>query len=132
MVHELHSSVSGKPDSICLDPADPKTLDKCERTVASDPVRALSRPAASPDGRRLVAVAEPFTTATGYRQVFKGVIALFDPSSGRLMRNLTRGRADTDPAGPRTAGRSSSPAARTSTRSVSTDARAERRSCAKA
>jgi len=98
VVHELHSSLSGKPDSICLDPADPKTLDKCECTVASDPVRALSRPAASPDGRRLVAVAEPFTTATGYRQVFKGVIALFDPSSGRLMRNLTRGRADTDPA----------------------------------
>ncbi len=98
VVHELHSSLSGKPDSICLDPADPKTLDKCERTVASDPVRALSRPAASPDGRRLVAVAEPFTTAAGYRQVFKGVIALFDPSSGRLMRNLTRGSADTDPA----------------------------------
>jgi dipeptidyl aminopeptidase/acylaminoacyl peptidase len=67
----------------------------CERTVATDPTgRQLSNPAASPDGRALVAVAEPFVAG---KTQFAGAIALFDPATGALVRDLTTGHADRDP-----------------------------------
>jgi Tol biopolymer transport system component len=67
----------------------------CERTVATDPNgRQLSNPAASPDGRALVAVAEPFVAG---KTQFAGAIALFDPATGALQRDLTSGHADRDP-----------------------------------
>ena len=71
----------------------------CERMVASDPQqRTLSNPAASPDGRYLVAVAEPFVDDPSFTQTFRGAIALFDPATGELLRDLTTAHADGTPA----------------------------------
>jgi Tol biopolymer transport system component len=67
----------------------------CERTIATDGPRTLSSPAASRDGRYLVAVAEPWSQ--DFDQRFAGAIALFDPNTGARLRDLTSGPADADP-----------------------------------
>jgi Tol biopolymer transport system component len=87
-----------RPDELCvLAPAGAAEL--CERAAATDPQqRTLSNPAASPDGRYLVAVAEPFSADPGFSQRFAGSIALFNPATGELLRDLTTGHADRDPA----------------------------------
>jgi Tol biopolymer transport system component len=67
--------------------------------VAIDPGgRTLSEPAASPDGRYLVAVAEPWVDDSNYTQTFNGAIALFNPATGEFLRDLTTAHADGDPA----------------------------------
>jgi Tol biopolymer transport system component len=84
-----------RPDEICVI-APPGANELCERAVATDPGgRQLSNPAASADGRALVAVAEPFVAG---KTQFAGAIALFDPATGALVRDLTIGHADRDPA----------------------------------
>ena len=86
-----------RPDQICI--ASPPGVDPlCERAVATDPQqRTLSNPAASPDGRYLAAVAEPFSTDVKYVQSFRGAIALFNPATGELLRDLTTGHGDGTP-----------------------------------
>jgi hypothetical protein len=85
-----------QPDDICL--AVPPGADGvCERTVATDGARTLSSAQGSPDGRFLVAVAEPWSDAQDFRQKFAGAIALFDPNSGARLRDLTAGPDDSDP-----------------------------------
>ena len=67
--------------------------------MASDPQqRTLSNPAASPDGRYLACVAEPFSAAPGFTRSFRGAIALFDPATGGFLRDLTTAHADGTPA----------------------------------
>ena len=67
----------------------------CERMVAIDPEgRTLSEPAASPDGRYLVAVAEPWVDDSNYQQTFRGAIALFNPATGEFLRDLTTAHPD--------------------------------------
>jgi Tol biopolymer transport system component len=87
-----------RPDELCvLAPAG--AAEMCERAAATDPQqRTLSNPAASPDGRYLVAVAEPFSADPGFNQRFAGSIALFNPATGEFLRDLTTGHADRDPA----------------------------------
>ncbi len=86
-----------RPDAICV-AAPPGSNGVCGRTVATDPQgRTLSNPAASPDGRSLVAVAEPFVAGPDYVQTFVGAIALFDPASGAFVRDLTAAHADGHP-----------------------------------
>jgi hypothetical protein len=86
-----------QPDDICL-AVPPEADGVCERTVATDGVRTLSSAQGSPDGRYLVAVAEPWSDARDFDQQFAGAIALFDPNSGARLRDLTSGPADADPA----------------------------------
>jgi Tol biopolymer transport system component len=93
-------SVAGsgpRPEQICvLAPEGASEL--CERAVATDPQqRTLSNPAAAPDGRYLVAVAEPFSADPSFDQKFAGSIALFNPATGEFLRDLTTGHADRDP-----------------------------------
>jgi hypothetical protein len=84
-----------RPDDICL--AVPVGSDGvCERTIATDGARTLSSPHGSPDGRYLVAVAEPWSQESD--QKFAGAIALFDPGTGTRLRDLTSGAADSHPA----------------------------------
>jgi Tol biopolymer transport system component len=87
-----------RPDEICI--ASPPGVDPlCERAVATDPQqRTLSSPAASPNGRYLVAVAEPFSAEPNFNQTFAGAIALFNPATGELLRDLTTANADGHPA----------------------------------
>jgi Tol biopolymer transport system component len=86
-----------RPDGICA-AAPPEADEVCERMVASDPQgRTLSEPAASPDGRYLVAVAEPWVDDSDYKQTFRGAIALFNPATGEFLRDLTTTHADGDP-----------------------------------
>jgi hypothetical protein len=69
-----------RPEQICL-LAPAGASDLCERAVATDPGgRTLSNPAASPDGRALVAVAEPFAPG---KQRFAGSIASSTRPLGR-------------------------------------------------
>jgi hypothetical protein len=86
-----------RPDGICI--AVPPGADGvCERMVASDPQgRTLSEPAASPDGRYLAAVAEPWVDDSDYKQTFRGAIALFNPATGEFLRDLTTAHPDGDP-----------------------------------
>ena len=78
------------PDDVCA--VVPGAQGVCERTIASDGgPRTLSAPAASPDGRYLAAVAEPWSDAQDYHQTFGGSIALFDPDTGAHLRDLTTG-----------------------------------------
>lgn len=87
-----------RPDQLCV-AAPPGGDQVCERPVATDPrQRTLSNPAASRDGRYLVAVAEAFSGDPGYRQTFAGAISLFDPATGAFVRDLTVGHPDRDPA----------------------------------
>jgi hypothetical protein len=87
-----------RPDGICA-AAPPEADELCERIVASDPQqRTLSNPAASPDGRYLVAVAEPFVDDPNFTQTFRGAIALFNPATGELLRDLTTAHPDGAPA----------------------------------
>jgi Tol biopolymer transport system component len=66
--------------------------------VATDPQgRTLSNPAASPDGRYLVAVAEPWIDDSNFTQAFRGAIALFNPATGEFLRDLTTAHADGTP-----------------------------------
>jgi Tol biopolymer transport system component len=86
-----------RPDLICV-VAPPGSGAVCGRTVATDAHgRTLSNPAASPDGRSLVAVAEPFVAGPDYVQKFIGAIALFDPATGAFVRDLTTAHADGHP-----------------------------------
>jgi hypothetical protein len=86
-----------RPDGICA-AAPPEADEVCERMVASDPQgRTLSEPAASPDGRYLVAVAEPWVDDSDYTQTFRGAIALFNPATGEFLRDLTTAHPDGDP-----------------------------------
>lgn len=83
-----------RPEEICV-LAPPGAPSPCERAVATDPGgRRLTSPAASPDGRSLVAVGEPFVAG---KTRFAGSIALFDPATGALVRDVTTGHADRDP-----------------------------------
>jgi Tol biopolymer transport system component len=67
--------------------------------VAIDPQpRTLSNPAASPDGRYLVAVAEPWLDKSDFTQTFRGTIALFNPATSAFVRDLTTAHADGTPA----------------------------------
>ncbi len=87
-----------RPDELCV-LAPPGANELCERAVATDPQqRTLSNPAASADGRYLVAVAEPFSADPGFDQKFAASIALFNPATGEFLRDLTTGHADRDPA----------------------------------
>ena len=91
------AGVGVRPDEICI-VAPPGAHEICERSVATDPQsRTLSNPAASPDGRHLAAVAEPFSTAPGFTKTFRGAIALFDPATGAFLRDLTTAHADGAP-----------------------------------
>jgi hypothetical protein len=85
-----------QPDDICV-AVPPEADGVCERTIATDGVRTLSSPAASADGRYLVAVAEPWSNTSDYTQKFTGAIALFDPNTGARLRDLTPGPNDSDP-----------------------------------
>jgi WD40-like Beta Propeller Repeat len=86
-----------RPDGICL-AVPPGSDGVCERMVATDgQQRTLSSPAASPDGRYLVAVAEPFVDDPNFTQTFRGAIALFNPATGEFLRDLTTAHADGDP-----------------------------------
>ena len=60
--------------------------------------RTLSNPAASPDGRFLAAVAEPWVDSSSFTPTFRGAIALFDPATGGFLRDLTSAHADGTPA----------------------------------
>jgi Tol biopolymer transport system component len=95
MIATFRQEGSGaRPDDICL--MVPVGADGvCERTIATDGTRTLSSPAASPDGRYVVAVAEPWSP--GFDQKFAGALALFDPNTGARLRDLTAGPADADP-----------------------------------
>jgi Tol biopolymer transport system component len=85
------------PDDVCL-MVPPGADGVCERTIASDGgPRTLSAPVASPDGRYLAAVAEPWSDAQDYHQTFEGSIALFDPNTGTHLRDLTSGPSDGQP-----------------------------------
>ena len=87
-----------RPDGICA-AAPPSGDAVCERMVATDPQgRTLSNPAASPDGRYLVAVAEPWVDDSNFTQAFRGAIALFNPATGEFLRDLTSAHADGTPA----------------------------------
>jgi WD40-like Beta Propeller Repeat len=87
-----------RPDGICA-AAPPSGDPVCERMVATDPQgRTLSNPAASPDGRYLVAVAEPWVDDSNFTQTFRGAIALFNPATGEFLRDLTSAHADGTPA----------------------------------
>ena len=67
--------------------------------AAIDPQpRTLTNPAASPDGRSLVAVAEPWVDSSSFTRSFRGAIALFDPATGGFLRDLTTAHADGTPA----------------------------------
>ena len=67
--------------------------------VAIDPQpRTLSNPAASPDGRYLVAVAEPWVDSSSFTRTFRGTIALFNPATSAFVRDLTTAHADGPPA----------------------------------
>jgi hypothetical protein len=86
-----------RPEGICA-AAPPDADEVCERIVALDPGgRTLSNPAASPDGRYLVAVAEPWVDDSDYTQTFNGAIALFNPATGEFLRDLTTAHADGKP-----------------------------------
>jgi hypothetical protein len=86
-----------RPDGICA-AAPPEADEVCERMVASDPQgRTLSSPAASPDGRYLASVAEPWVDDPDFTQTFRGAIALFNPATGELLRDLTTAHADGKP-----------------------------------
>ena len=87
-----------RADGMCVAPP-PGGQGVCERMVALDPQgRTLSNPAASPDGRYLVAVAEPFVDDPDYTQTFRGAIALYNPATGELLRDLTTAHPDGTPA----------------------------------
>jgi WD40-like Beta Propeller Repeat len=86
-----------RPDGICA-AAQPEADQVCERMVATDPQgRTLSNPAASPDGRYLVAVAEPWVDDSNFTQAFRGALALFNPATGEFLRDLTTAHADGAP-----------------------------------
>ena len=86
-----------RPDGICA-AAPPEADQVCDRMVAIDlGGRTLSEPAASPDGRYLVAVAEPWVDDSNYQQTFRGAIALFNPATGEFLRDLTTANPDGDP-----------------------------------
>jgi WD40 repeat protein len=85
------------PDDVCLT-VPPGADGVCERTIASDGTQTLSAPTASPDGRYLAAVAEPWSDAQDYHQTFEGSIALFDPNTGTHLHDLTTGPSDSQPA----------------------------------
>jgi len=87
-----------RADGLCVAPP-PGGDGVCARMVAIDPQgRTLSNPAATPDGRSLVAVAEPFVDDPSFTQTFRGAIALYDPATGGLLRDLTSAHADGTPA----------------------------------
>lgn len=69
----------------------------CSRPVARRAGRTLSSPATSPDGRYLAVVDEPAPKRQGQYPKYKGRILLFSPATGRLIRVVTTGKADTDP-----------------------------------
>ena len=108
-----------RPDGICV-AAPPGADEVCERMVASDPQqRTLSNPAASPDGRYLVAVAEPFVRRPELHPDLPRRDRAVQSGDGRVPArpDLRPRRWRRRPSRP-TASRSPSRAARTSTSSA--------------
>jgi Tol biopolymer transport system component len=84
------------PDLICV--LETNSSFECDHPVAEDPARDISEPSASRDGRFVAAVAEPHSDDPDVARKFEGVIALFDAASGALLRDLTTGPHDSEPA----------------------------------
>lgn len=84
------------PDRVCVLASNEDF--ECERPVAEDASRDVTQPDGSPNGKTVVAVAEPHSSESGATLEFSGSISLFDASTGALVRNLTRGPADSGPA----------------------------------
>lgn len=70
---------------------------ECSRAIAKVDGRVLSQPATSPDGRYLAVIAEPSPPHDDTYAKYKGQILLFAPATGRLIRAVTKGTADTNP-----------------------------------
>lgn len=70
---------------------------ECERTVARSPDFELRDPEGSPNGRLLAVTAVP-ASADDDDVVVSGRIALFNPATGALVRMITAGSDDSDPA----------------------------------
>lgn len=70
----------------------------CIANVADDPVRDLSDPSGSPDGKLVAATASPYPDdGSAHPDHAVGAIALFDASTGKLVRDLTHGSDDSHP-----------------------------------
>lgn len=70
----------------------------CATPVAQDPTRALNSQQASPDGRLVVAVAEPVPARKADDPARRGALALYDAATGAKLRDLTTGANDSHPA----------------------------------
>ena len=72
--------------------------------VADDPVRNLYSPAGSPDGTQVLAVAQPFPNdgtdyaGSAYPDPGPGTIAVFDAATGKLIKDVSDGTSDDQPA----------------------------------
>jgi hypothetical protein len=71
---------------------------ECDRTVAQSPDFDLLDPDGSPDGRFVAATAVPEAANDDDDVVVSGRIALFNPATGALVRMITAGTGDSDPA----------------------------------
>lgn len=90
---EPEDAANEDADFICIAAEDDGD---CTRTVAADPTRALSSPAASPDGRYLAVVSEPKPLPNA-NQTSKGRIEIYNPANGRRIRILNGGTSDETP-----------------------------------
>ena len=70
----------------------------CTRNVADDPLRDLWQPAGSPDGSMVAVMAIPYPPGSNHPTSGGGDIALYDAATGALIRNLTNGPGDSQPA----------------------------------
>jgi Tol biopolymer transport system component len=86
------SPEEGEADFICVVDAE----GDCTRTLVTDPTRAYSSPATSPDGRYLAVVSEPVPPEDGDMD-FQGRIEIWNPATGRKVRDLTQGTKDDTP-----------------------------------
>jgi WD40-like Beta Propeller Repeat len=71
---------------------------ECDRNVAQSPDFDLMDPEGSPNGRFLAATAVPEEADDNGDVVVSGRIALFNPATGGLVRMITAGSDDSDPA----------------------------------